>query len=551
MFSVEGSTAVQYHAVAYGATVDLAIQSISGIDTIAWSIVSSSKSNQAIPTITPAGTPSGATASFPMPSDPGDGLGRSFLVKLHVTGQGTSATVYRVVGAVNAGGIGPVCLGEQSYRDATYGWTDAFNAALAVIGLQIGAASDAGDTPQWNGSTWVPRRGWITPDIDLTGVTDATAAIQAALNERVGACVYLPDGVIRMNSGVTVPKGVTLTGPERGLAMSHLLAGTTTTGALINMYGTGKLFTMEGSSAVYNFEIYYPNQDPTAASPTVHDWTFYIGANEFGASVGNITAINPYQLYYNNAAGGVLENFWGLPISAGIRTGRNADIVRFRKVHFGNVEPNNPLGSNQRNWIQANGIAFEIDGSEQFHFDDCFAYGYHEGIVFRDRDADGFKGAYGEWVGGGLDIMNTCVKVAEPNGLTLRGFKISNCSLVGRTAGIVFYFLDTTAATNQDQRPTIYASNVSVHGEHERTIWVRDQGGGGTSYGNIFVQNSSFQGYTQQGALVDGAQGYAKLDGVAMPGGTTRTSDSGGTGLITDINQVIATANGQRPTFSA
>src|SRR5688572_1586776 len=45
--------------------------------------------------------------------------------------------------------------------------------------LTTGPGTGAGDRPEWNGSIWVKRRGWITPDVDLTGAVDAAATIQA------------------------------------------------------------------------------------------------------------------------------------------------------------------------------------------------------------------------------------------------------------------------------------------------------------------------------------------------------------------------------------
>src|SRR5688572_16293994 len=113
LFSVQGSTVVQAHSVAYGALVTFAIQSLTGITSISWSIVGTSKSDQAALVITPAGTPTGATATCTMPSDPGDGLGRAFGVKLTVSNAQESSTTYRIFGAANSAGIIPAVAGEE------------------------------------------------------------------------------------------------------------------------------------------------------------------------------------------------------------------------------------------------------------------------------------------------------------------------------------------------------------------------------------------------------------------------------------------------------
>lgn len=129
-FSVEGSSVVQGHTVAYGATVDLVALSTE-FRTIAWAIVGGSKSGTTTPTITLAGTPTGATASFPQVADPGDGLGRTWIVRCTQTdSQGNQDVRYRVVGTVNSQSRLPIAVGEETYRDAVYGWTEVINSGL-------------------------------------------------------------------------------------------------------------------------------------------------------------------------------------------------------------------------------------------------------------------------------------------------------------------------------------------------------------------------------------------------------------------------------------
>ncbi len=559
-FSVEGSTAVQAHSVAYGQTVDFALQSLSDVSTIAWSIVGTSKSTQAALAITLGGSPSGETASCVMPSDPGDDLGRSFLMKCLVTNaRGQTAVAYRLFGAVNSAGEMPVASGEENHRSITHGYTDEFNRALATLslGLALGDATDAGDKPEWNGSIWIKRRFWITPDIDLTGATDATTAINNAAAVRKGGCVYLPDGIIKIGtSGVsgpasifTLPHGVTITGNERGLSMGHRvydpgITGLNNTGPLLRVYGKGKLFVGGQQGSVRNVEIHYPDQPVNATPDTGYDWTFFLDNGNHGFTVQNVTVNKAFKFYYNNCAGGVLENVWGQVLSRGVQLARCADVIRGKNIHFGNVDYQ--TGATLTAWIQANCRYFSFDGAEDFVMEQCFAYGGNEGIVFEDEDSDGFRGCYGKWIGGGLDIMNTLVKVEEPNGLTLRGFKMTDAALVANASGVGFYFLDTNAAANQDQRPSIYIKDCTVHGSHERTVWQP------AGYSNFFARGGSWQGFTAQGILAQAGNSYALLDGVAMQEGSAggRVATSGGA-LVTDINKVDLPVNGSRPTYTA
>lgn len=149
-FTVEGQANPAEHVVAYGATVDLALVSPTqtGLSSIHWSIPGTSLSTEEAPTITPAGNPSGATASFAMPSDPSDIYGRSFRVRCLVRGHdGSSAEQFAIVGAVNARGILPMPLGElgplnededgedrDGERHATHGYTDVLNRVAIFSG---------------------------------------------------------------------------------------------------------------------------------------------------------------------------------------------------------------------------------------------------------------------------------------------------------------------------------------------------------------------------------------------------------------------------------
>jgi hypothetical protein len=179
-FSVGGDSTVVAHSVAYGATVNLALLSLTGVREVAWTIgdpdsegstAGTSHSSLVAPTITPAGAPTGATASFTMVADPGDGEGRSVTVKCKVTGQnGATAAAYRIVGVRNAKGIIPYAVDEALYRNATVGWTETANTALA--GDQVANVRNFGAT------------GDGTTD-DTDALTDAFAA---------GDDIFLPAG---------------------------------------------------------------------------------------------------------------------------------------------------------------------------------------------------------------------------------------------------------------------------------------------------------------------------------------------------------------------
>jgi hypothetical protein len=133
-FSVNGSSVVQAHAVAYGATVTLQALSLE-FHGISWEIVASSKSGLTEPTISLSGAPTGATATFTQVADPGDGLGRSWGIKCtQADAQGNTSIVHRVIGTTNSQGLMPFVNNEEAWRNATHGWTELLNYLLNASG---------------------------------------------------------------------------------------------------------------------------------------------------------------------------------------------------------------------------------------------------------------------------------------------------------------------------------------------------------------------------------------------------------------------------------
>lgn len=118
------------HTTTYGASVSLALASTTGVLSVSWSVASKSHSSLASPTITPAGSPLGATATFTFPSSITDGEGRSLRIQCSVTTAAGNYTTYGVVGVEAASGFLPFCPDETTEREASRGWTDEANDAL-------------------------------------------------------------------------------------------------------------------------------------------------------------------------------------------------------------------------------------------------------------------------------------------------------------------------------------------------------------------------------------------------------------------------------------
>jgi hypothetical protein len=109
--------------VEYGDTVNLALASTVGAETIEWSILGTNSPNVSTPSVTRAGTPLGATASFTVGTDSGTGFGICYGVRCKVTdGGGTVTYGYGVVGVPAAYGEPPHVDNEELWRHATHGW---------------------------------------------------------------------------------------------------------------------------------------------------------------------------------------------------------------------------------------------------------------------------------------------------------------------------------------------------------------------------------------------------------------------------------------------
>lgn len=127
------SSSVTYLAVEPGSTVNLALSSTQGVNSVQWTVEGSHDPAATNPTITPGGSPLGATASFTMPS----GLGQSYRIQCQINGgedaNGQAQELYTrsaVVGVANSNGLLPFASGETYERSVTHGSTKDINTAI-------------------------------------------------------------------------------------------------------------------------------------------------------------------------------------------------------------------------------------------------------------------------------------------------------------------------------------------------------------------------------------------------------------------------------------
>lgn len=386
-------------------------------------------------------------------------------------------------------------------------------------------------------NSYVPRRFYLRPDIDPTGVVDATAAINAAASVRDGACIYLPDGVVRIDGSIVPTKaGVTIMGAEgRGLRRGHRVdVPVTCAGTLIHARGTtNPLFVSADECSWRNLEIYYPDQNPDGVTPTTYQPTFDV--SHFGCTVENVTAINPYTLLDVAVGGFTADRLIGFPLFRGIVLGICPDVVRLSNIHLNpNVSSSNPtyraIGPNLLAYAVANGIGFLIDGAEGFELSNCFAFGYARGL--------NLGGGSGYFNGGGFDQCATCVMLTGAGGSgasNLSGLVFSCSGFVPVTGGVAVHFADTHAAASASERPRCEI----VGGVFDATAPGAGRGVvmPSASYGACQVTGGMFQHMANECGLNDSANAYLQFIGVgSTPTCAARVQGTAPAGQRTDIN---------------
>ncbi|HTJ17845.1 MAG TPA: hypothetical protein VL494_13790 [Steroidobacteraceae bacterium] len=278
-FSVNSDPDVQEHIVAYGGSVALAALSQS-FTTIAWEISSGSKSGATAPTITLSGAPLGVTASFTQVADPGDGLGRAWVVKCTQTdAAGATSVAYRVVGTRNVSSLLPICADEGNYRDSTHGWSQVINALLAASGG--GATGDVtgpgsstnGDLPSFNGTT-----GKVLQDsgVAAADVVKRTGTVPFTGNQSMGShkLTSVTQGTVSgdavaypvTNSEIDAAAAIALSKLASGTACSVVTRSANSTGALgLTSIANNDEVLMRTSNALTSGKIANANVSSSAA----------------------------------------------------------------------------------------------------------------------------------------------------------------------------------------------------------------------------------------------------------------------------------------------
>jgi len=218
------------------------------------------------------------------------------------------------------------------------------------------------------------------------GVTDDSAAIQAALNDAGkggGGIVFLPSGDYAIRSHLLVPAQTSLSGIWRAPAAFTPHQGT----VLLATSGAGStsgvpFITLQGdNSTLEGVTIYYPNQALTNR-PIAYPWAIRAGGG-VNVTVQNVLLVNPYlgiDLATFPSGRHFIRGVYGQPLLVGIAVDQCYDIGRIMDVHFW------PFWTGDTRILtfqSANAVTFDFMRTDWEVVQDVFSWGYHIGARFR------------------------------------------------------------------------------------------------------------------------------------------------------------------------
>ena len=160
-------------------------------------------------------------------------------------------------------------------------------------------------SPDYKKSYNKPEANLYVVSADKSGKTDASAAVQAKLNEaaQTGGVVYLPGGLYRFDNPVTVPSGVEFRGSSS--VPTRCIGGNSSGTLIISYYGYDKsaspLITLNEGSGLNGIRVDYPLNNPVDESGNYHETSPVVYSKEDNVYITNC--------YFTLASCGVkLEN---------------------------------------------------------------------------------------------------------------------------------------------------------------------------------------------------------------------------------------------------
>jgi len=327
----------------------------------------------------------------------------------------------------------------------------------------------------------------VTAGAKPDGNTDSTAIFQRLLDEAGkagGGVVNVPAGSFRIAGNLSIPANVTLQGTYRvppalkpvataplGGSILQAMAGRGSAKGLpfINLAGT--------NAAIAGFVITYPEWKQTDVPPVPYPPCIASQGTE-NVGINECLLLNPYEgIRFTGAHRMLVRNVTGYPSWRGLYVTECMDIGHIENIHFwpfGVIyDPNHPFCQ----WVNLNGVAFEIAHTDWLYVLNTFCFGYGIGYKFTATD----KGsANGNFVGLGADSCQRAVLVDQAQA---PGLLITNGEFVGRWG--------STNSVGMEIGPAVKGKvslvNCAFWGPLDRCVWMRGSEGQFTASACNFV----------------------------------------------------------------
>jgi hypothetical protein len=291
---------------------------------------------------------------------------------------------------------------------------------------------------------------------DKTGATDATEAIQMALDDCTkapGGVVYLPEGTYRIDGKLVLGDGVTLRGDWKEPNESDK----TVAGTVLHIYGSkgedsedvniDSPINIGGSGGIRDLTVFYPEQDAT--NPVTYPYT--IRCESKLQTVMNVTLVNAYKgIRYEKRTGSAVGhpnvyNVYGSPLKKGIRLNKAAAVPRITAVDF-----------DPAYWAES-GLAGAPSESDILNAQRSLN---SVGLEFEQSD----NGIVGDLHLRGYDVAITIGVGGNPSNMKVYDFKMEQCRV------------GVHAAEYKSQGWTFTKGSIQVDGENAMAVYQTGNG---------------------------------------------------------------------------
>lgn len=302
---------------------------------------------------------------------------------------------------------------------------------------------------------------------------DVSVILQQALNDARtagGGTVYVPAGIYRLASPVTVPGGVELRGSWD--VPHHTIGGGT---VFFTDYGRGDeegklpaLISLETNAGIRGLSVYYDEQ----VWNNLHSYAWTVRGLGHKVYATDLTLINPYRgldFGTHDTSGHYIDYLAGSPAKVGVSIGGGAKNgfvknIQFNPHYYGrnnykNFPPTEPDLFTYWHGIKESLDAIQVGDVSEQHMFNNFVFGARYGIHFISQNG---KGPEAVIVGHGTDGSKKAVFIEAAGNA---GLKFINSELV------TLQTPDKTYITLTDQfKGTAQFFNTSMWGDTIRSI---------------------------------------------------------------------------------